>query len=142
VRIAIEGDHLVVRDGPLSWDPRSRQLLLDFAAREADDLAVTPLNRPPPPDEWSADDWYELGTTLEESEPEKAREAYVRAVTLDPLHADALIDLGRMHHSAGDPSAAADHYRRALEARPDDAVAAFNLGVAMEDLGKDKEAYL
>jgi Flp pilus assembly protein TadD len=32
------------------------------------------------------------------------------------------------------------HYRRALDVRPDDATAAFDLGVALEDLGRDAEA--
>ena len=33
-----------------------------------------------------------------------------------------------------------DHYRAALSARPDDTTAAFNLGVALEDMGKPRSA--
>ena len=43
-------------------------------------------------------------------------------------------------HEDGHPLAAASHYRLALAANPDDAVAAFNLGVALEDLGRTSEA--
>ena len=35
---------------------------------------------------------------------------------------------------------AAELYRRALETRPEDSTAAFNLGVALEDLGRRSEA--
>jgi tetratricopeptide (TPR) repeat protein len=35
---------------------------------------------------------------------------------------------------------AAQHYRHALAARPDDCTAAFNLGTALEDLKRDAEA--
>jgi len=46
----------------------------------------------------------------------------------------------RLLHEAGEAASAAEHYRRALEARPDDGTAAFNLGVALEDLGRRAEA--
>jgi len=73
----------------------------------------------------------------------RAREAYARAVELDPGHAAAHLDLGRLLHEAGHPREAAEQYRRALEARPRDATAVtatFNLGVALEDLGHVEEA--
>jgi tetratricopeptide (TPR) repeat protein len=36
--------------------------------------------------------------------------------------------------------AAAEHYRLALKAAPDSAIAAFNLGVALDDLGEEETA--
>ncbi|HEY5675922.1 MAG TPA: tetratricopeptide repeat protein, partial [Myxococcales bacterium] len=45
-------------------------------------------------------------------------------------------------HEAGDARAAAEHYRRAIELRPDDVTALFNLGVALEDLRMPEEAML
>src|SRR2546422_380713 len=49
---------------------------------------------------------------------------------------------GRLLHEAGDPRAAAQHYRKAIELRPDSVVALFNLGVALEDLRMPDEAIL
>jgi tetratricopeptide (TPR) repeat protein len=135
VRIAIEGDHLIVRDGERVWDPRSGQLLIDFAPGATD---VTPLQRPSPA--LDADEWYEIGCALEEADPARAREAFEKAVSLDPGHADALIDLGRLAHAAGEVIRGAACYAEALRVRPDDAVAAFNLGVALEDLGREEAA--
>jgi len=44
------------------------------------------------------------------------------------------VNLGRLLHEAGEIHAALLHYRSALRARPGDATAAFNVGVALEDL--------
>ncbi len=137
VRIRAEGDRIVVGDGRASWSPESGQVLFDFGARE---LArkVAPL-RPPAHD---ATDWYERGCDLEEAAPEKAREAYRRALELDPAHADAWVNLGRLLHESGDARAAAAHYREAIELSPQNPTALFNLGVALEDLRMPQEAIL
>jgi tetratricopeptide (TPR) repeat protein len=135
VRIAIEGDNLIVRDGERVWDPRSGQLLLDFPGDEPE---VTPLQKPAP--DLAADEWYEIGCALEEGDPEGAREAFEKAIALDPANADALIDLGRLAHAAGEVIKAASCYAEALKVRSDDSVAAFNLGVALEDLGREQVA--
>ena len=50
------------------------------------------------------------------------------------------MNLGRLLHEGGHPDRAVAHYRLALASRPGDATAAFNLGVALEDLKKDQEA--
>ena len=70
----------------------------------------------------------------------KARAAYLRAIDLDPGHAEAHLNLGRLLHERGDLAGAESHYRQACAARPDSALAAFNLGVALEDQGRGKEA--
>src|SRR3989442_5905774 len=61
---------------------------------------------------------------------------------MDPSHGDAWVNLGRLLHEAGDPRAAAQHYRKAIELNPDNVVALFNLGVALEDLRMPEEAIL
>src|SRR2546425_10924423 len=91
-------------------------------------------------DTLSAEEWFGWGCELEATSLEEAREAYRRALALDPRHADAHVNLGRLLHESGDAAGAESHYRRALEARPDHATAAFDLGVALEDLGRDREA--
>ena len=142
VRVTADGDQLTVRDARGAWHPESGQALLDFTVREVA-ASVAPLLRlsgaaaPAPPD---AEAFYEWGCDLEDGAPEQARAAYRRALSLDPAHYGALLNLGRLLHEAADPAAAEAHYRRALEARPGDACALFNLGVAVEDQGRLAEA--
>ena len=96
---------------------------------------------PLPPDaEMSAEDWFLLGLEQEPTTPEPARDAYRRALELDPEHLDARLNLGRLLHEQGSVEAAEAHYRAVLDARPDDATAWFNLGVALEDREKWEDA--
>ena len=140
VRLSTEGRRIVARGQGLAWEPTSSQVVFDFTpAREG---AVRPLARRAEDalPTWTADEWYRHGLALEEHDPPKALEAFRRAVALEPMHADAQIDLGRLVHGAGDPTAAEACYRAALEARPADAIATFNLGVACEDQGRLEDA--
>ncbi|HWZ85117.1 MAG TPA: tetratricopeptide repeat protein, partial [Thermoanaerobaculia bacterium] len=145
VRIAVEGSRIVVEEGARRWQPESGQILFDFGVA---DLArkVAPMVRRAFREaqedglEFSADDWFEWACELEPGSPAQAREAYAHALALDPAHADAHVNLGRLLHESGDAAAAEPHYRGALAARPGDATAAFNLGVALEDLGRDADA--
>jgi len=137
VHIRAEGDRIVVGDGRASWSPESGQVLFDFGARElARKVAPLQLHAR------DASDWYERGCDLEEAAPAEAREAYRRALDLDPSLADAWVNLGRLLHEGGDARAAAAHYRNAIELAPENATALFNLGVALEDLRMDEEAIL
>ena len=90
--------------------------------------------------EVSADDLYRIAGTLEETDPVHAVHTYRQALALDPGHADAHVNLGRLLHEAGELAEAERHYRATLGLRPDDATAAFNLAVAIEDQGRDDEA--
>jgi tetratricopeptide (TPR) repeat protein len=147
LQLAAEGGCLVAADEHGRWNPESGQILFDFDVAE---LArrIAPLAR----QEFrqatvgsreqmlSSEEWFALGCELETGSPGEARDAYERALALEPGHADAHVNLGRLLHEEGDPARAEGHYRRALEARPDDATAAFNLGVALEDLKRTTEA--
>jgi tetratricopeptide (TPR) repeat protein len=134
VRIAADGERVVVSDGDAVWNPESGQALFDFSASELDaPVRVAPSLR-------DADEFYILGCELEEIDPPKAREAYERAIELDPEYADARVNLGRLLHEDRAPAAAEKQYRAALESDPDHDVAWFNLGVALEDLGRLHEA--
>lgn len=139
VHIRAEGDRIVVADDRASWSPESGQILFDFGTRE---LArkVAPLQLRARGGD--ASDWYERACDLEESAPDEARDAYRRALDLDPEHADAWVNLGRLLHEAGDPRTAAQHYRKAIELQPGNVIALFNLGVALEDLRMPEEAIL
>ena len=50
------------------------------------------------------------------------------------------MNLGRILHEQGSTAAAEQHYRAACESAPDHETAAFNLGVALEDLGRIDDA--
>jgi tetratricopeptide (TPR) repeat protein len=138
VHIRAEGDRIVVGDGARKWSAEDGQILFDFGTAE---LArrIAPLARKPSPS-LDADGLYERGCDLEDADPAAARAAYQRALELEPGHAGAHVNLGRLLHEAGDAARAAEHYRLALQSRPDDSTAAFNLGVALEDLGRRVEA--
>lgn len=141
VHIRAEGDRIVVGDGGNEFEAESGQVLFDFGTEEIA-RQVAPIVRRLQPVDLGADDWYERGCDLEESAPADARKAYAKAIDLQPDHADAHVNLGRLLHGTDDARAAVEHYRRALEAAPGHAIAAFNLGFALEDLGLDKEAIL
>jgi tetratricopeptide (TPR) repeat protein len=147
VHIAAEGHDVVVRDGGAVWHVETGQGAFDFDLEVASLAAkVAPLARRAAREaaraepELGPDDWFELACDLEAAAPEQARDAYRRALELDPHHPDARVNLGRLLHEAGHAAAAETHYRIALASDPDDVVAAFNLGVALEDLGRTPEA--
>ena len=145
LRIKANGRDVVVQDGDTLWNPESGQVLFDFSVSELSTKAAPLVRRAAAearraPEKLSAEDWYLLGCDLETGSPREARDAYRRAVELDPHHADAHVNLGRLLHEEGHAASAATHYRIALEARPGHAAAAFNLGVALEDLGRRPEA--
>jgi tetratricopeptide (TPR) repeat protein len=145
MRISSEGNRVVVRDDGEAWNPESGQLLLDFRVAElagqAAPVARQLAHRARRSDEpLTADQWYDLGADLEAAAPDDARDAYARAVALDPRHASARVNLGRLLQDAGRPAEAAEQYRAALAARPRHPTAAFNLGTALEDLGRRLEA--
>jgi tetratricopeptide (TPR) repeat protein len=144
VRVSAAGERVLVRDQDTEWEPETGQVALDFSVRELA-VRVEPfapdLERPDADDpELSADDWYDAALDLEAVSLDKARTAYRRAIGLDPGHAEAHLNLGRLLHETGDLAGAESHYRQACAARPDSALAAFNLGVALEDRGEARAA--
>src|SRR5205085_9883626 len=90
-----------------------------------------PPPRPSPPapgqPRLTAEQHYEQGFLLEESDPKGAMECYRRALAEDAQHADAHVNLGRLLHETGSAFDALEHYRAALASRPNDGTAAFNL---------------
>jgi tetratricopeptide (TPR) repeat protein len=139
VRIAADGSQIIVRDGRTTWKPESGQVLFDFAVSEIEARIAPFANRKARHSE-SPDEWYERGFAAEEHSLEEAEKAYRRAIELDPSHADALVNLGRVLHERNDPAGAEQHYRQALQVEPRHAVAHFNFGVLLEDQGRAIEA--
>jgi DNA-binding transcriptional MerR regulator len=145
VRISLEGDNVVVHDGAAAWEPATGQGVIDFDVAELS-TRVAPLVRRAAEAARSADkaltakEWFDVAFELEPHDLDNARDAYRRVLELDPHHADAHVNLGRLLHEAGHLEAAATHYRQALALRPRDSTAAFNLGVALEDQQRHADA--
>jgi Tfp pilus assembly protein PilF/DNA-binding transcriptional MerR regulator len=152
VPLSTDGDRIVAHDGQARWQPESGQVLLTFPETRTDSgadadgpIPIGTRRTAPAPSaetagEVSADDLYRIAGTLEETDPVHAVHTYRQALALDPSHADAHVNLGRLLHEAGELAEAERHYRATLRLRPDDATAAFNLAVAIEDQGRDDEA--
>lgn len=144
LRIAAEGERVVVRDGDAVWNPESGQALFDFAVSElavqAAPIAIRAATSARERSDVPAEEWYAIGCELEPAAPAEAMEAYERALRADPRMADAHVNLGRLHHEAGNTEEAMRHYRAALDIDPQHDVALFNLGVALEDSGRVDEA--
>ena len=144
VRITADGERVVVRDGDAVWNPESGQALFDFSvadlAAQAAPFVQRDAGEARDEEGNSAEQWFELACELELSSADAARDAYERALALDPTHADAHVNLGRLLHEKGAAAAAEQHYRAAFEANREHDTAAFNLGVALEDLGRIDDA--
>jgi len=146
ISIHTDGEHVVASDGGARWQPDSGQFLLNFEASEIaeraggigrEDAAPHDAGDDPGP---TAEEWYAAGCELEASSPERAREAYERALELDPGMADAHVNLGRQLHVAGELGRAEPHYREAAMLKPDEPTPHFNLGVLLEEVGRREEA--
>jgi tetratricopeptide (TPR) repeat protein len=88
----------------------------------------------------SAARWYDIGCSLERTEPERAIAAYERALASCSSLADVNNNLGRLLHETRSPAVAESHYRLAICSNPHVALYWFNLGVAIEDQGRYAEA--
>ena len=145
LRIHAAGDEVVVRESSEPpWNPSSGQFHIEFDVGELA-ARVAPLARGvaerahADPVERTAVEWFELGADLEPVAPEEARAAYKAALRLDASLTDARVNLGRLLHDAGLRAEAESQYRQVLAVR-EHALAAYNLGVLLEDTDRDLEA--
>lgn len=144
LRLDFDGGHIVLQEKDGIYNPESGQFHFNFSIA---DLAgtVAPMVRKKAEealltDTLTSDDWFDLGVDLEAVSPEDAPSAYIRALELDPYHADAHINLGRLLQEAGEHIEAKRHYLRAMDSDPDNVLAAFNFGTLMEDMGLHQDA--
>ena len=133
--IGAVGDRVVVNEGGNRWQAESGQYLLAFDGDPADG-SLSVIERKGA----TADEWFERGSSLESKDPEGARQAYERAITADPAHLNARVNLGRLLHETGRLTEAEEVYRKALKASGDDPLLLFNLGVLLEDMQRKDEA--
>ena len=142
VSIYADGRRVVAWDGTARWQPDSGQFLFSFDALAVAAPAPAPpaAAAPPEPPARTAGEWFDLGCELDTASPGEARHAYEQALALDPGLADAHVNLGRLHHAAGESARAETHYRAAIHHAPGDAIAHFNLGGLLEEMGRGPEA--
>jgi predicted Zn-dependent protease len=130
---------VVVAEKRGRWHADSGQYLLDLDVSVADgELSVQA--RGEISGKAGAEQWFNRGLELEEDSRGRAQEAYERALSLDPGHLAARINLGRLLHEAGRLPDAERVYRDGVARAGKDAVFWFNLGVLLEDMGRREEA--
>lgn len=145
MRILVDGDDIVVREASALWDIDSGQGRLDFDVGEvASEVATLAEKRHlfegEDFEDLGSDEWYNFGLDLEEMDPERAPDAYEKAITLDPKNADAHVNLGRLCQLKGDLKSAKRHYRLALDAAPDHQLASYNMGTVFDELDEIETA--
>jgi len=69
-----------------------------------------------------------------------AIQQYERALSMDSLHPDIMVDLGACYHAIGEEEEAEFQFRRALQQNPKHDVAHYNMGVVAYTSGRFDEA--
>ena len=146
--ISAVGDQITVREGANHRELHSGQYVLQFDVLAEPGSAVRIVD---PSEDGSraraaasaaatvaaAVASFDEALRLEEN-PAAAIAAYRRCLERDPDCLEARINCGRLLHEQGALEEAVDMYRAARKAS--DATLLFNLGVALQDLGRDDEA--
>jgi tetratricopeptide (TPR) repeat protein len=145
VRIFVTGKKVVVKDRLASWEPESRQGMLDFDVQKISKQVAPEMSKRSLSESilvpGTVAELYAAGLDLElAGRGKEARHAYEVALKKNPNLVGARINLGRLLHAANKLAEAESHYRTALQQEPTNALAAFNLGVALEDQGKNDAA--
>lgn len=168
LQVFSSGERILVRIDGRTWEPETGQFELilqgdsgastlhtetaliaipETAATETelDDWDYkSPFDDEPDEDDGisSAKGWFELAVSLEETEPHKAYEAYLRTLACDPEHTEAHINIGSLCSAAGELRRAAAYFRLAIRIDPEHPVAHYNLGVTLHDLNDLSRAEL
>jgi len=162
IAVAVDGDEVIARDERSVWNPESGQTHFDFMAAplgadapafdsdrptfeiipasETEAEAGEPADDEPGADKRGAEDWYQLGCSLEDAAVDEAESAFRKALAIMPAHRGAHLALGYLLHQSDRLDEAVQHYRLAADADEADGLAVFNLGVALEDLECPEEA--
>jgi choline-sulfatase len=105
--------------------------------------APDPSVLPDPKDKIAVQNFIHAGMMAEDGgDASVSRQAFQKAIALDPDSVVPLSQLGQLEFKAGDYKAAAAHLSKAYSLRPEDAVAALTLGRTLEKTGDTKAAAL
>lgn len=143
LRVVSDHGTLVVRLDEALFEARSGQAVLDLPMGPLYDAAgevvrVRPGPKPAEPAEepQDADGWLRAGLDAEAADDTEAAEmAYRRALSIEPTHPGALLNLGNLVYVRGKLRPACELYRAATRAAPDYPQAWYNLANVLDDLG-------
>ncbi len=142
LRISAVGDRIVVQDGSRQWDAGTGQYVLDFSvSTKGAKLRMLPASRPSAgvaedPSAGSAEEWFARACDLEEKADPAAIRAYERAIEADAGFADAYVNLGRLLQQLRRLTEAEAVYRRGIAQAPSEALLRYNLGVLLDEMGR------
>jgi tetratricopeptide (TPR) repeat protein len=143
LRIAAVGDSVAVMKGREAWRADDGQYLLAFEVAPAPQGQLRILEPKAPPavrDTLSAEDWFDQGCRLEESDAARAALHYQKALDANVCHAGIYANLGRLLHQSGRKDLAEAVYRAGIDSCPEEALIHFNLGVLLDEQGRIEEA--
>lgn len=136
IALAASGKDVAVRDGTREWEASGQYALPLVTKPVAGPVAEIKRAATVPPAAL-ANEHFERGHRLEESDVAGARAAYLTALSLQEDHLEARINLGRLLHLDGKLKEAEQLYR---QARTSSAILSFNLATLLEDLHREEEA--
>jgi len=165
LRVRSDGERLVLAEAGVAFEPESGQLVLDFEIEEVQsqvvELMQTAQDAParihdvaseraevrttPPATVASPTEepttpygWFLRGCACDGANGslERAMDAYLKAIELDPHLAAAHTNLGNLHYSQGDLGQARQCYEQACRIEPDQPQAHYNLGNLLEEDGE------
>jgi tetratricopeptide (TPR) repeat protein len=144
LRVASDGESLVVCDGEHAFETDSGQVVFSFALAELDRRMAEIVSLREPERETAHRDpsrtahaWFLEGRRCEEhSDLQGAQAAYEKALALDPGLAAAHTNLGNLWFGAGRLEDAGACYERALASDPDQPEATFNSAHLHERQGR------
>ena len=134
IALAASGKDVAVREGAREWEA-SGQYALPLATRPIAE-PVAEIKAAAPAAE-IAQEHFQRGHLLEDSDVNAARAAYLAALSVQEDHLEARINLGRLLHLDGNSRRRSDCIaRRGRRAR----ILSFNLATLLEDLEREDEA--
>lgn len=139
LRVCASGSEVIVRDDSRPWQTTAGQYLFEFEV-QVNDNAVHIIERPLADRTTEAEEHFTHALQLDETDAKAALAAYQRCMEADPDHLGARINCGRLLHEAERLAEAEALYRAGMSAAEADPTLLFNLGVLLEDSGRDPEA--
>lgn len=136
IALAASGKDVAVREGLREWEA-SGQYALPLVARAVAGEVAELRRGAEVPAATQANEHYERGHLLEETDVAAARAAYLAALGAQEDHLEARINLGRLLHMDGQLKEAERMYR---QAKSSSALLSFNLAILLEDLEREEEA--
>ncbi len=137
--IRAQGDRILVQEGARRWEADSGQYVLDLEVRVASGGELYMFDRSVRAGD-AAENWFQRAWEAEPRDLNEAIEGYREVLRIEPGHAAASVNLGRLLHESDRLKQAEETYRDALRHHSQDELLLFNLGVLLEDLGRLDDA--